>query len=47
MLTTLLTIQTVCIATSAYITYRNTSKRIKLKLDHKSKGFKHYRTGGF
>jgi hypothetical protein len=47
MISSLLAIQTVCIATSAYITYRTTKKQIKLKLDPKSKGFKHYRTGGF
>jgi hypothetical protein len=47
MLTTLVGVQTICIGVSAYLTYRNTKKQIKLKLDPKTKGFKHYRTGGF
>jgi hypothetical protein len=47
MLTTLLGIQTVCIATSVYMTYRTTKKQIKLKLVSSSKGHKHFKVGGF
>lgn len=47
MITALIGIQTICIGASAYITYRTTKKKIKFKLVEKSKGFKHYRAGGF
>jgi hypothetical protein len=47
MITALISLQTVCIATSAYITYRTTKKQIKMKLVSNEKGFKHYKAGGF
>lgn len=48
MITTLITIQTICVATSTiYLAKIRKSKRAKLKL-HKeySNGFKHYKVGG-
>lgn len=47
MITTLLSIQGVCVGISAYLTYKSTRKSTKLQRVRKEKGFKYYKVGGF
>lgn len=47
MITTLIGVQTICIGTITYLTYKSTKKVSKMKLVKKEGNFKHFMAGGF
>lgn len=47
MISTLITIQTICIGVSSYLVYKSNNKSTKLRLKSNMKGFKYYNTGGY